>query len=269
MVRTFLVRGMLVGIVAGLLSFGFLKVYGEPQVDRAIAFETQMDEAKAATEKDKGTGKGMTMPHEMAMSHEMATSQQEEPELVSRPVQAGLGLFTAVMVYCAAFGGLFGLAFAFAYGRLPGALTPQAVSALLATTGFIAIYLVPNLKYPANPPSVGEPATIGMRTALYFTMIAISLAAMVGSAALKRLFVPRFGEWNATLLVAAIYIVVVALAALLLPPINEVPAEFPAVVLWNFRIASLGAQVIMWATLGLLFGALTQRAPNERSPARA
>jgi hypothetical protein len=44
MVRTFLVRGMLVGIVAGLLSFGFLKVYGEPQVDRAIAFGEQMDE---------------------------------------------------------------------------------------------------------------------------------------------------------------------------------------------------------------------------------
>ena len=40
MVRTFLVRGMLVGIVAGLLSFAFLKVYGEPQVDRAVAFET-------------------------------------------------------------------------------------------------------------------------------------------------------------------------------------------------------------------------------------
>jgi hypothetical protein len=54
MVRTLLVRGMLVGIVAGLLSFGFLKIYGEPQVDRAIAFETQMDEAKAAADKAKG-----------------------------------------------------------------------------------------------------------------------------------------------------------------------------------------------------------------------
>lgn len=262
MVRTFLVRGMLVGIVAGLLSFGFLKVYGEPQVDRAIAFETQMDEAKAAAEKaekakdmPKGMDKGMAKdaPKGMAMS-------EEEPELVSRPVQAGLGLFTAVIVYCAAFGGLFGLAFAFAYGRLPGALTPQAVSALLATTGFIAIYLVPNLKYPANPPSVGDPETIGMRTALYFIMIAISLAAMIGSASLKRLFVPRFGEWNATLLVAACYIVVVVIAALALPAINEVPEQFPAAVLWQFRIASLGAQFIMWATLGLLFGALSQRA---------
>src|SRR5271170_2349451 len=122
MVRTLLVRGMLVGIVAGLLSFGFLKIYGEPQVDRAIAFETQLDEAKAAADKAKG----------------MHMSDEDEPELVSRAVQAGLGLFTAVMVYSAAFGGLFGLAFAFAYGRMPGALTPRALSALLAATGFIA-----------------------------------------------------------------------------------------------------------------------------------
>jgi len=243
MVRTFLVRGMLVGIVAGLLSFGFLKVYGEPSVDRAIAFEEKMDEAKAAAEK----AKGMHM-------------DEEEPELVSRPVQAGLGLFTAVMVYNVAFGGLFGLAFAFAYGRIPGALTPQALAVLLAATGFIAIYMVPNLKYPANPPSVGDPETIGTRTALYFIMIAISLAAMILSTALKRLFVPQFGRWNANLLVAACYIVLVAVAALLLPAINEVPDEFPAVVLWNFRVASVGAQFIMWAVLGLLFGALTQRA---------
>lgn len=246
MVRMFLVRGMLTGLVAGLLSFGFLKVYGEPQVDRAIAFETRMDQAKAA--EAKGAHHGMQM------------SDEDEPELVSRPVQAGLGLFTAVVVYSTAFGGLFGLAFAFAYGRIPGALPPQAVSALLAATGFVAIYLVPNLKYPANPPSVGEPETIGIRTALYFAMIAISLAAMIGSASLKRLFVPRFGQWNANLMVAACYIVVVVVAGLLLPAVNEVPDGFPAVVLWKFRIASLGAQFIMWATLGVLFGALAQRA---------
>jgi predicted cobalt transporter CbtA len=244
MVGTLLVRGMLVGVVAGLLSFGFLKVYGEPQVDRAMAFETELDEAKAAAEKAKG----------------IHMSDGEEHELVSRPIQAGIGLFVAVIVYSTAFGGLFSLAFAFAYGRVPGALTPRGVSAVLAATGFVAIYLVPNLKYPANPPSVGEPDTIGIRTALYFIMIALSLATMLGAVALKRLLVARFGEWNAILIVAACYIVLVALAGLLLPAVNEVPDQFPAVVLWKFRIASVGAQFIMWATMGLLFGALTQRA---------
>jgi Probable cobalt transporter subunit (CbtA) len=243
MVRTFLVRGMLVGIVAGLISFGFLKVYGEPQVDRAIAFEEHMDEEKA----------------EFAKRHGMPTPE-EQPELVSRPVQAGLGLFVAVMVYSAAFGGLFGLVFAFAQGRMAGDLSPQALAALLALIGFIAIYLVPNLKYPANPPSVGNPETIGTRTALYFGMIGISLVAMVGAVNFRRLLSTRYGAWNATLMVAAYYVIVVIVAGLLLPTVNEVPEEFPAVVLWKFRVASLAAQVIMWTTLGLLFGGLTQRA---------
>ena len=243
MVRTLLVRGMLVGIVAGLLSFGFLKVYGEPQVDRAIAFEERMDEEKAEFAKRHG----MPMPEEQA-------------ELVSRPVQAGLGLFVAVMVYSAAFGGLFGLAFAFAQGRMPGELSPQALAALLALIGFVAIYLVPNLKYPANPPSVGNPDTIGTRTALYFGMIGISLIAIVGAVNFRRMLTARYGAWNATLMVAGYYLIVMVVAALLLPTVNEVPDEFPAVVLWKFRVASLGAQVILWATLGLLFGGLTQRA---------
>jgi predicted cobalt transporter CbtA len=52
---------------------------------------------------------------------------------------------------------------------------------------------------------------------------------------------------------------------LALPAVNEVPEQFPAVVLWQFRIASLGAQAIMWATLGLVFGALTERALISRS----
>jgi hypothetical protein len=247
MVRTFLVRGMLVGIVAGLLSFGFLKIYGEPQVDRAIAFEEQMDQANAEFAKHHG----MVMP-------------EEQPELVSRPVQAGLGLFTAVMVYSAAFGGLFGLAFAFAQGRMANDLGPQALAALLALTGFIAIYLVPNLKYPANPPSVGNPDTIGTRTALYFGMIGISLVAMIGAVNFRRMLIARYGAWNATVMVAAYYLVVIIAAALLLPAVNEVPEEFPALVLWKFRLASLAAQLILWTTLGLLFGALTQRAMTLR-----
>jgi hypothetical protein len=196
MVRPLLVRGMLVGIVAGLLSFVFLKIYGEPQVDISVAFETQMEAAKAAA-----AG---------------ASSIEEGPELVSRQVQAGLGLFTAVMVYSVAFGGLFGLAFAFAYRRVPVAITPQGVSVLLAAAGFVAVYLVPNLKYPANPPSVGDAETIGMRTALYFVMIAISIAAMIGALSLKRLLVRRFGDWNSTLAVTAYYVVIVAIAGLLL-----------------------------------------------------
>ncbi len=183
--------------------------------------------------------------------------------LVSRRVQAGIGLFTGVMVYSAAFGGLFALAFALAYGRA-GDFGPRATSAFLAAVGLIAVYIVPSLKYPANPPAIGDPATIGARTALYFSMIAISLAAMIAAGMLRLRLLGRCGPWNAALIAAAAYLIAVVAAGLALPSVNEVPKEFPAVVLWQFRIASLGAQLIMWSTIGLVFGALTERAVNRR-----
>ena len=257
MVGTLLLRGMLIGIVAGLLCFSFLKIVGEPQVDRAITFETQLDEAKARAAAQALIAKGLPAPKE-----------EPETELVSRRVQVGIGLFTGVMIYNVAFGGLFALAFLLAYGRI-GDLGPRATSAVLAVVGLIAVYIVPNLKYPANPPSVGDPATIGMRTALYFSMIAISLAAIIAAGMLRLRLLPRHGAWNAFLIAGGAYLIVMIVVGLALPPINEVPAEFPAVVLWRFRIASLSAQLIMWATIGLIFGALTERAALTRRQMRS
>ena len=253
MVGRLLLRGMLVGLVAGLLCFAFLKVEGEPAVDRAIAFESQMDEAKAQA--DAAAGR---------------PAAPAEPELVSRAVQAGLGLFTGVMVYGAAFGGLFALVFALLYGRA-GAFGPRATAALLAAAGLVAIYVVPNLKYPANPPSVGDPDTIGLRTGLYFGMIALSLIATIAASVLRRALA-RLGAWNAALAAGAFYLLATLAAAFVLPGIDEVPAAFPAVVLWQFRVASFGAQVILWGTIGLLFGVVAERALSadaRRRPARS
>ena len=78
------------------------------------------------------------------------------------------------MTYSLAFGGLFSLAFAVCYGRM-GNWSPRVTAALLALSGFLAVYAVPILKYPANPPSIGNPDTIGLRTAIYFGMILLSL----------------------------------------------------------------------------------------------
>jgi predicted cobalt transporter CbtA len=244
-----LAYGMLIGLIAGLLSFGFLKLAGEPSVDRAIAFESAIEDAKAAEAKAKG------LP-----------APVEYPELVSRPTQAGIGLLTAVAVYSTAFGGLFSLAFALAYRRM-GEFGARATSALLAVAGFVSVYLVPMLKYPANPPSVGLPETIDMRTSLYFAMILISLAAMIAAGMLRLRLNARFGAWNAALIAAAAYVLVVSGIAMTLPDVNEVPEGFPAVVLWQFRIASLGGQAIMWGALGLLFGVAAERVFAEREPA--
>jgi len=196
-----------------------------------------------------------------------APKEEPEPELVSRGVQAGIGLFIGVMIYNIAFGGLFALAFALAYGRM-GDFGPRSTAALMAILGLIAVYVVPNLKYPANPPSVGDPATIGPRTALYFSMIAISLAAMIAAGMLRLRLLPRYGAWNAFLIAATAYLLVVIVVGLALPAVNEVPEGFPAVVLWQFRVASLGAQVIMWITIGLVFGAVTERA-QQRAESRS
>lgn len=247
MAGTLLLRGMLIGIIAGFLCFSFLKIVGEPQVERAIAFETQLDEAKARAAAQTLIAKGLPAPKE-----------EPEPELVSRRVQAGIGLFTGVMVYSVAFGGLFALAFGLAYRRM-GDFDPRTTAALLAAFGVVAVYIVPNLKYPANPPSVGDPATIGMRTGLYFSMIAISLAAMIAAGMLRLRLLAHHNPWNAFLIAAGAYLIVVVVVGFALPPVNEVPAEFPVVVLWRFRIASAGAQLIMWTTIDLLFGALAER----------
>jgi predicted cobalt transporter CbtA len=256
MVGALLIRGMLIGVVAGILSFGFLKLVGEPAVDKAIAFETAMDAAKDKAKKDEAMAKGMPAPVE-----------DYDPELVSRPTQAGIGLFTGVTVYNTAFGGLFALVFALAYRRM-GDFGPRATAGLLAASGLVAIYVAPNLKYPANPPSVGDPETITMRTELYFSIILISLAAMIAAWMLRNRLMARYGGWNAALIAGAAYLIVMVIVAMALPSVNEVPEGFPATVLWQFRMASLGAQTIMWATIGLAFGALTERAEASPSASR-
>jgi predicted cobalt transporter CbtA len=236
-VGALLLRGILAGILAGLLAVGFAEIFGEPQVGSAIAFE-------AAAEKAVGA-----MP---------------EPELVSRAVQRSIGLLTAGLTFGAALGGLLALIFAGVYGRI-SRLAPRPLAALLAAGGFLAVTLVPQLKYPASPPAVGMADTIGLRTALYFEMIAISLAALTLALLLGRRVAARFGGWNAALLGAGLFILVVIGVQFALPEINEVPDAFPAVVLWRFRIAALGMQAVLWASLGLIYGILAERRLAQRT----
>ncbi|PPQ37281.1 Uncharacterized membrane protein, predicted cobalt tansporter CbtA [Rhodoblastus acidophilus] len=250
-----LTGGLLAGLVAAVLCFSFFKVVGEPTVERAIAFEQSMEEAKAKAKADEAAAKGLPAP-----------TEQTEPELVSRPVQSSVGLLTGVGVFSMAFGGLFALVFALVYGRF-GELGARATSAVLAAEGFVAIYLAPALKYPANPPSVGLPETIDMRTSLYLALVLISLAVMIAASLLRRSLAGRIGGWNAAILAGFAYIAVMVGVSLALPSVNEVPEGFPADLLWQFRIASLGGQALMWAILGLLFGVYAERLIGAKRPA--
>ncbi|MFT4112597.1 CbtA family protein [Silvibacterium sp.] len=238
MTRILLVRGMLAGLIAGLLVFALARWVGEPQVERAIAFETSMDQARG---------------------------DAPEPEIVSRKLQSSLGLLTATVVDGVAVGGIFALVFAFSLGRLPIA-DPRSLSVTLAGLGFVALAVVPALKYPANPPSVGNPDTIGMRTAAYFLLLAFSVVAMVLAARLHAYLQRRTSVWTATLLSAIFFVIVIAASSHFLPNIDEVPAGFPASLLWKFRVAALEMQLLLWSVLGFGFGWLADRALQARQP---
>jgi predicted cobalt transporter CbtA len=171
------------------------------------------------------------------------------------------------VVYSSALGGIFGLVFAYSQGRF-SVSSPRALALCIAVLGFISVALVPSLKYPASPPSVGNPETIGMRTAAYFLAIALSLASMTLSLQLARRLTRRFGVWNGSLLAAFLFVLLTVTLSSFLPAIDEVPQAFPASLLWKFRIASWEMQLLLWSTLGLLFGWLTERDRSTHTRAR-
>ncbi|MEU3986629.1 CbtA family protein [Streptomyces sp. NPDC026672] len=236
-VRNLLVRGMLAGLAAGLLALVAAYFLGEPSVDRAIGFEE---------------------------SH--AHAHEHEVELVSRSLQSTAGLATGVLLYGVAFGGIAALAFCFALGRV-GRFGPRATALLLSGTALLAVYVVPFLKYPANPPAVGDGDTIGRRTTLYFLMMLLSVLLAVAATLLGRRLAPQWGTWYATVTAVAAFVLVIGVAYAFLPAVDEVPADFPATVLWRFRVSALAIQLTLWTGFGLVFGELAQRLLVPR-PAR-
>ncbi|ANN19910.1 hypothetical protein SD37_32705 [Amycolatopsis orientalis] len=248
MMRTLLVRGMLAGLVAGVLATLFAYFFGEPSVETAIGLEGTAAHSHSAPDAHSEPG-----------AHEHAAPEAAEEELVTRGVQSTVGLLTGVGLYGVAVGGLFSLAFAFVYGRL-GTLRPRVTAALLTGGAFVVVFLVPFLKYPGNPPAVGQAGTIGSRTSLYFGFVALSLLIGILAAAFGRKLADKLGAWRGGLIAAGGYLVLISVAAALLPSIDEVPTGFPGSTLWSFRIASVGTQVVLWAALGLTFGALVEKA---------
>jgi uncharacterized membrane protein YidH (DUF202 family) len=242
MLRKLLICGLLAGVCGGLLATGFAKLAGEPAIDSSIAYEEAHVHGNSAS---------------TAVMHHEAVA----PDLVSRSLQNSAGLLTAATVYGLSFGGIFALAFAFAYGRV-GRASPRRTAYLLAAAAFTVVYLVPFVKYPASPPGATDASTIGKRTALYVTMIAVSVLAAVFAARLRPALARRFGSHNANLATALAFLFVVVAGGLALPGVHEIPRDFPATVLWRFREASVGTQAVLWLTIGLVFAPAAQRVLN-------
>lgn len=121
--------------------------------------------------------------------------------------------------------------------------------------------LMPGLKYPPNPPAVGNPDTIGYRTGLYFVMMLLSIGIVISATWLSRQLTPRLGSGNALMWAVLFGIALMLVVCALMPTVNEVSDHFPADLLWNFRMSSFGTHLVLWGVIGVAFGALAERAP--------
>jgi predicted cobalt transporter CbtA len=247
--RQIIARGLLAGAIAGVLAFMFARIFVEPVIDRAIAYED-------------GVG-------------ELQEHGEHGIELFTRGVQANIGMGFGVMAFALAMGGLFAVAYCAAHGRV-GDVSPRALSVWLSGAMFLALYVVPFLKYPANPPAVSLDETIRQRTLLYLLMVVLSAVLLVGAISVGRQLASRLGGWNAGLAAAGCYVASIAVVMLVLPTIDETPGPvrndvgaivypaFPADDLYDFRLYSLGTQLVLWAAIGLVFGPMAQRLLGDR-----
>jgi hypothetical protein len=267
MVRALVLRGAGVGALAGLLAFVFARIFAEPVIQAATDYESGRDEAKAALAAAAG------QPPENA-----------DPDIFSRAVQANLGIGVGLIAFGLAIGLFFAVAYCMAYGRT-GNVRPRQLSLLVALFGFLTLFLVPFVKYPANPPAIGNPDTIGDRGGLWLLMVVASVIFAIVAVWAGQKLQPRFGTWNATLLAGAGFVVVMGILMAVLPSLGQLSANvevsgslltetpqplkdaagaivypgFDADLLYRFRLYSVGAQIILWGVLGLGFAPLAEK----------
>jgi hypothetical protein len=275
--KKLILRGMLAGGIAGLLAFVFARIFAEPKIQAAINYESARDAAQDALDKAQGI-----------------SAPPPGPDIFSRTIQANLGIGVGIVAFGIAMGALFAVAYCVCLGRV-GRLKPRSISLLVAAGGFLGMYLVPFIKYPANPPSIGHPDTIGTRGALYLTMVLCSVAFLIGAVLLGQRLRSRVGNWNASLIAGASFIIAIGIVMISLPSLGELAFNranfgkvgtetppplrdasgkivfpgFPADILFTFRLYSVGAQLILWTAVGLVFAPLADRVLTPARPQSA
>lgn len=267
MERKLILRGVLVGAVAGLLAFVFARLFAEPVIGWAVDYESGRDAAQSALDKVAGV-----------------PTVAAGPAIFGRTIQANLGIGAGMIVFGAAMGTLFAVVYTICLGRT-GRIKPRTLALLVALGGFLTFFLVPFLKYPANPPAIGHQDTIKERSALYLVMVAASIVLFALALLLGRRLQARWGNWTATLAAIGAFVVTIGIVMALLPQLGmlatnvqhygvhatETPLPligpdgaivypgFPADDLFQFRFYSVVAQLILWTAIGLLFAPLADR----------
>jgi predicted cobalt transporter CbtA len=233
---------VIAGLLAGLLVTAFHWVITEPVIDQAIALE----EANAA----------QAAPAASEESH----SHVEEP-IVSRDFQKTGGLLLGYLLYGLTWSSFFSLVFFSLQGWLLrlGALRGGL---LLAALFWWAIVIVPFVKYPANPPAVGDPETIGYRQTLYLSLLLLSasgaaLAVWLSGRLARQLPLPRWA-------VACVGLALVGALLVLVLPNNPDPITAPMDLINTFRVYSLIGLTLFWAVFGAAFSWLLQWSLAQR-----
>jgi predicted cobalt transporter CbtA len=239
-----IIAAVAAGILAGFVASILLTFTAEPVIDQAIALE----EAHHAAE-----------PH--------APGAPEEPEIVSRADQKGVGRFAAYSLGGGAYGVLFAIAF-LALRRRDGKTRPADAFRRSLTAGAFmagAFTVMPFIKYPPNPPAVGDPATLSERQWKYLTLIFLSIVVFAGAARLSSYLRERGWTDDERLIAVGLAIAVpLGIVVAALPPFHD-PIDVPANMVWRFRIASLGGNLLLWSVLTVTFGAVAVRRERELS----
>lgn len=196
-----------------------------------------------------------------ALAIEAAGNPGDDGEMFSRSTQV-VGGMAAALLYGICLGLVYGVVLARMWHRLPGDEFGRA--ARLAGAGFAALALVPALKYPANPPAVGDPDTVDSRTANFLTFLIASVVLLYLAwwlwCRLTSQGVAGARRFAAT---AAAYGAAVGLAFLVWPATNDV-IEVPATVVWHLRIDSIAQHGLMWAVIAVTFGLMAEASAAAR-----
>ncbi len=236
---TLLKRALMAGLAAGVLFALYAWVVAEPTIDRAIAIED-----------------ATTAVHE---SHGHAHGDAEEP-LFTRGEQVGGGMLAGIL-FAGMVSVIFGTVYATVRHRLVAGSEFRRIL-LLAAVGFATTALFPMLKYPANPPAVGDPDTVGQRTVQYVSLLVFGIAAAVLLAWLSGRLRRRYDEpVRIAAMVGAALLVYGGAIAFFPDSPDSIPSSMPAALIWQFRLQSIGGLALVWAALALGFGALMARVP--------
>ncbi len=240
--KTLLLRGLLAGLIAGLVAGAVAFTLGEPHIQAAIVLEETAAAPHEHGTDSAGVSEGHSHGDDALVSR---TGQRFGLLLATRFAGLALGAIVSVVVY---------------YARRLSMLPVPLLAAVVAGYGWLAMEAVPFFKYPANPPAVGDPDTIDERTLLWFASVVLGLVAVAAAVYVgRRLKNQELISVRASGQIAA-FLVVAAVGYSALPGVDEVGEDFPATLLWQFRISSLATQAALWLALGLAFAFLTERA---------